>query len=156
MDYLKFIKAGLAASCAYISAKLGILGPWLVLVFLAFIIDYGTGMLSAIYLGLTNVNEGLNSRKGIKGILKKIGYCLLIIVSIMLDWVMINSAPYLGLDFGKFKGYIAIVVIIWLFINECISILENLAKMDVKVPVFLISILKSSKSKIESQDNKGV
>jgi phage-related holin len=70
--------------------------------------------------------------------------------------VIINSAPYLGLDVGKLKGCIAIVVMIWLFINECISILENLVKMDVNIPPFLLSILKSSKSKIESQDtNQG-
>jgi toxin secretion/phage lysis holin len=156
MDYMKILKAGLAAAGAYISTKVGILGPWLVLILLTFIADYGTGMLSAMYRGLSNSNEGLNSRKGIKGILKKIGYCMLIVVAIMLDWMMINSAPYLGLDFGRFKGYISIVVIIWLFINECISILENLEKMDIRIPPFLLSILKTSKNKIENQDNKGV
>lgn len=158
MDTIKFIKGAIAGVGAYISAKLGILGPWLVMYFGAMVTDYITGMLSASYRGLTNPDEGLNSRIGIMGILKKVGYCIVVVVAIMLDWVIINSAPYIGLDAGKFKGWIAIIVMIWLFINECISILENLVKMDLNIPKFLLSILKTAKSKIEDekQENQGV
>lgn len=157
MDVIKFIKGVVTGMIAYISAKLGILGPWLLLYLGSMLVDYITGMLSASYRGLTNPDEGLNSRVGIMGILKKIGYCIVVVVAIMLDWVVINSAPYIGLDVGRFKGWIAIVVMIWLFINECISILENLAKMNLNMPQFLLNILKSAKNKIEDekQENQG-
>jgi toxin secretion/phage lysis holin len=153
-DTIKFIKGAIAAMGAYISTKLGILGPWLLIYLGAMTVDYVTGMLSAAYRGLSSPEEGLNSRIGIKGILKKIGYCILVVVAIMLDWVIINSTPYIGLDLIKFKGWIAIIIMIWLFINECISILENLAKMNLNIPQFLLSILKTAKNRIE-EDNQG-
>ena len=50
------------------------------------------------------------------------------------------------------------MVIVWLILNECISILENIDKIGVPVPDFLMSLVKRLKSNTEQKgggDNDG-
>lgn len=99
----------------------------LLLVFL--IIDYITGILSAIY------NRKLNSKVGAKGIIKKIGYIFIVIVASLLDLL-------LG-DTGKIRD----IVIYMFIVNESISIIENWTKMGIKIP----RILKKSINDLENE-----
>ena len=85
------------------------------------VLDYITGMAKAWQAG------ELSSRVGIGGILKKVG----------LDW---------RLDF-----LIASIVVIWLVINELISILENVAALGAPVPGFLQSLIKRLKVSVEDK-----
>lgn len=138
----------------FISAKMGILAPLLLIYIVSQAIDYATGLLAASYEGLNNPNDpskGLNSKTGIKGIIKKVGYLIVIVVAIMLDWVMSNAAIYIGIDLGVLKSVIPILVTISLFLNECISILENVARFNDNLPQFLLDIIKSSKEKVENK-----
>lgn len=80
------------------------------------VLDYITGVLSAIY------NKKLNSKIGIKGIVKKIAYLCLVALAVVID--KITGAT----------GIIRTLVIYFLVSNDGISILENLVKMDIKVP----------------------
>lgn len=79
-------------------------------------LDYITGVLSAIY------NKKLNSKIGIKGIVKKIAYLCLVALSVVID--RITGAT----------GIIRTLVIYFLVSNDGISIIENLVKMDIRVP----------------------
>lgn len=100
------------------------------------IIDYITGILRAIY------NKQLNSRIGAKGIIKKVGYILIVTISSLLD-NLLNSS-------GKIRD-----LIIYMFIaNEGISILENWAKMGIKIPKFLKDKFKEISNESEEKTEK--
>ena len=47
------------------------------------------------------------------------------------------------------------MVIVWLILNECISILENIDKIGVPVPDFLMSLVKRLKSNTEQKWSAG-
>lgn len=93
------------------------------------IIDYLTGVLSAIY------NKKVNSKIGFKGIIKKVSYLFIIALSVIIDNVL-----------GK-TGTIRTLVIYFFVANDGISILENVAKMGVPLPQKLIDTLEQLKKK---------
>ena len=82
--------------------------------FLIFIIiDYISGVLQAIY------NKKLNSQIGAKGIVKKVGYILIVIIATAFDTLNGNTMAIRN-------------VIIYMFIaNEGISVLENLSQIGI-------------------------
>ena len=45
-----------------------------------------------------------------------------------------------------------LIVTVWLIINELISILENLARIDVPIPAFLTKIIEKLKTTIEDKN----
>lgn len=106
------------------------------------VIDYMSGMLRAW------AQEQLNSRIGVKGIVKKLCYLLLVCVAGVVDWLIYSGLRKVGisLDFGFCFG---LMVTIWLIVNELISILENLAALEVPMPGFLTKIVKHLKNAVE-------
>lgn len=108
------------------------------------IIDYVTGMAAAY------VNAELSSRKGIKGIIKKISYMALIAVSMGVDYLIYNGMCQIGINVN-YTIFFGILVTIWLIINELISILENLVKLEVPIPKFLIKIINKLKVTVEKE-----
>lgn len=80
------------------------------------ILDYITGVLAAIY------NKKLNSKIGIKGIVKKVGYLCLVALCVIVDKITGQT------------GIIRSIVIYFLVSNDGISIIENLVEMNIKVP----------------------
>lgn len=95
------------------------------------IIDYITGVLSAIY------NKKINSKIGFKGILKKFSYLLIIAVSVIIDGVLGQT------------GTIRTLVIYFFVANDGISILENVAEMNIPLPQKLIDTLEQLRKKGE-------
>lgn len=95
------------------------------------IIDYITGVLSAIY------NKKINSKIGFKGILKKFSYLLIIAVSVIIDSVLGQT------------GTIRTLVIYFFVANDGISILENVAEMNIPLPQKLIDTLEQLRKKGE-------
>lgn len=95
------------------------------------IIDYLTGVASAIY------NKELNSKTGLKGILKKFGYLCVVALSVIIDRITGTS------------GVIRNLVIYFFVANDGLSIVENLAQMGVKLPEKLINALEQIKEKGE-------
>lgn len=95
--------------------------------FLVMIIDYISGVLSAIY------NKKLNSTIGFKGILKKAVYILVIILAIILDKLL-----------GQ-NGILRTIVIYFFVANDGISIIENIAEMGIPLPTKLIEVLEQLK-----------
>ena len=126
------IKAALAAAlgalCAY---GIQLLVPVLVLL-VVMVLDYITGMTKA-----WNAGE-LSSRVGLWGILKKVGYLVIVGVACVVGW----NWP---VDF-----LFASIVIIWLVINELLSILENVSAIGAPVPGFMQALLK--KLKVHTED----
>jgi len=87
------------------------------------VIDYLTGVLNAIY------NHKLNSDIGSKGIIRKIGYLSVIVVSQVID-NLYNS----NLNIRD--------ILLYMFIsNELLSILENIDSIGIKIPIKIKNIL---------------
>lgn len=106
--------------------------------------DYVTGMAKAWTSGT------LCSRTGVRGILKKVGYLVLVGVAGVADWLLRYGLGQAGVEV-HFDFLLAAMVIVWLIINELISILENVAAIGGPVPPFLQKLLTRLKSTVEKQ-----
>ena len=95
------------------------------------VIDYLTGIASAIY------NKKLSSKMGFKGIIKKFCYLLVVALSVVIDNLLGQS------------GLIRSLVIYFFVANDGLSIIENMAEMNVKLPQKLIDALEQIKKKGE-------
>lgn len=94
-------------------------------------IDYLTGIASAIY------NKELSSKIGLKGILKKFCYLLVVALSVVIDKLLGQG------------GLIRTLVIYFFVANDGLSIVENMAEMNIKLPKKLIDALEQIKKKGE-------
>ena len=85
--------------------------------------------------------------------MKKLSYLMLVCVAGVVDWLLWSGLRQVGisLDFGFCFG---LIVTIWLIINECISILENLDALHVPMPKFLVGIVRHLKSAVEVRGEK--
>lgn len=98
----------------------------------AIVLDYITGMIKA-YKSAT-----LDSKIGIKGILKKVGILCLVALSVIVDKLAGET------------GLIRTTVIYYLVANEGLSIIENLGAVGVLVP----EILKDKLKQLQIEDTK--
>ena len=119
---------------------------------LAPVIVLGLVMLADYVSGLARawIGKTLCSRVGIIGIVKKIAYLFAVAVAVVVDWVIQTAAAKAGLELGGFYLF-GLLVTIWLVLNECISILENLAVIGVPLPAFLLKIVEKLKQTAEDK-----
>lgn len=134
------IAALLAAGAAYLQE---LLIPVLILG-VVMLIDYITGMTRAW------VTKQMSSRIGVVGIIKKVGYLFVVAVAIVADLMIQFAAGKAGLDLGSVY-YFGLLVTIWLVLNECISILENLSDIGVPLPGFLVKLIEKLKKTTEAR-----
>lgn len=137
------IQALFSAALGAIMAYLNILLVPFVVLLVVMITDYFTGMAEAY------VNKTLNSRIGVVGILKKIGYIVAVAVGVVADYLITNALIKIGININV-SGYIGLVVTIWFIINELISILENLTEIGTPLPKFLVSLVKRLKITVDN------
>ena len=129
---------------ASISAYFGIIAIPLIVLTIVMLIDYITGMAAAY------VNAELSSRKGIRGIFKKLGYYSLVCVGITLDYILSSGLTQIGIS-NDVNIWFGLIIAIWLIINELISILENLSRLDVPIPKFLKAIVERLKNNVDEK-----
>lgn len=135
-------KALIAACLAALGAYLRQLAAPLAVLIAVMLLDWISGISAAWKTGT------LDSRIGIMGILKKVGYLLIVAVGMVLDYLIHMLAGEFGLVLeGTY--FVGLVVIIWLIINECISILENTAETGAPVPPFVQKLLERLKRHTE-------
>ena len=67
-------------------------------------------------------------------------YAVVVSVAMISDWIIINVAERIGVNI-PLTTFFGLLVAIWLIVNECISILENLIKLEVPMPNFLTAVL---------------
>lgn len=94
-------------------------------------IDYITGIASAIY------NKKLSSKIGFKGIIKKFSYLCVVALSVVIDNLISQD------------GVIRTLVIYFFVANDGLSIIENMAEMDIKLPKKLVDSLEQIKERGE-------
>jgi len=124
----------IAAVVAALSTYLKLLLAPLLVLLLVMLLDYISGI-SAAWM-----THQLSSRVGLVGIVKKVSYLLIVAVGMALDYLISIIVGQFG---AKLDGiyFVGLLVIVWLIINECISILENADEMGLPVPAFIGKLL---------------
>ena len=123
-NFINFVTGTLATALVYF------LGGWdiaLQTLLIVIVLDYITGICKAIY------NKKINSSVGLKGIMKKVGYLIIVAVAVILDRIAGNT------------GAIRTLVIYFFVANEGISILENWGGMSLPLPKKLTDTLEQLK-----------
>ena len=134
----------IALVIAGVSAYFQIIAIPVLVLILVMIIDYITGLAGAY------ITKQLNSRIGIVGIIKTVGYLGLVAVGMVADYIIYSALLQIGVEIAL--GYcVGMIITIWLIINELISILENLAEIGVPLPTFITKLINRLKSTIESK-----
>lgn len=147
----KGLQAALSAAFAALTVYLNALIVPVLVLLIFMVLDYATGMVKAWQA------RELSSKVGVDGIVKKVGYMVLVVVAMGVDYLIFS-----GLTAAEIVApcdlWFGMLVTIWLIINEMISILENLSKIGVPVPKFLITIIEklkiSTEKKTESEEKK--
>lgn len=142
------IKGVLAAAGSALLAYFHVMLIPLIVLLGVMIADYVSGMIKAW------INAELSSKIGIKGIVKKLCYALVIIVASCVDWLIATGLTAVGTEIKR-TYYFGILVTVWLIINEMISILENLSTIGVPLPGFLNKVIKRLKSSVEKESEQG-
>lgn len=132
-EFLSVLNAGLATTLVYIFGGLDVALQCLLV---AIVIDYITGLIKSYK------NANLNSKVGIKGLLKKVGILCLVALTVVIDKLTGNT------------GYVRSMVIYYLVANEGLSILENLGEVGIIVPEFLKKRLEQLKETETSKKEK--
>lgn len=143
-----------SAAAAWLSARLGILLYVILILAAAMVIDYITGMLASKTEAIDHPDDpdyGWNSKKGAKGIIKKVGYLCVIAVAMMVDYIILNVAASVGIEI-TLKAFFGLMVTVWYLLNEALSIIENAGRMGAPVPDWLRQYIAVLKSKIESKE----
>ena len=136
---------------AFFSNEGNSLIPVLFILTFVMIIDYVTGMLAAKKESLEHPNSrkyGWNSKKSIKGIYKKVGYIVIVLVATITDYLIYILTKEIGQNVYT-QTFFGILISIWLTINELISILENTGRMGAQLPKSLKKVLSELKSNID-------
>lgn len=131
-NILNFVTGTLATTLVYF------LGGWdvsLQVLILVVVLDYITGLCKAIY------NKKINSAVGAKGIVKKVGYFVVVAVAVLVDRIAGNT------------GAIRTLVIYFFVANEGISILENWGGMGLNLPQKLVDTLEQLRSNNNPKNN---
>lgn len=157
MDKVQIYAAqlGLSTMAAAIAAKCGLLGWMLVAVAAAMVIDFLAGMAASAKEAVEHPNDekyGWNSKKGMIGIFKKFGYILVIVASMIVDFLIYKLSGILSVTLPM-TMFFSTLVTAWFILNECLSITENAGRMGVKVPAFLTKVIAVLKGTVEGQGN---
>ena len=92
---------------------------------------YATGIAAAWSCKL------LSSRVGVKGIVKKVAYLALVAVGMVVDYLISSALVHVGVDISVNYCF-GMMISVWLIINELLSILENLGRLGIPLPDFLV------------------
>lgn len=140
------IQTIIAAVCGAFVAYFKILAVPLIVMLIVMFVDYITGLAGAY------ITSKLNSRIGVKGIIKKVGYIALVAVGMVVDYLISTAFVQVGIDLHLTYCF-GMIITIWLIINELISILENLAKIGTPLPKFLLKLVERLKNSVEETQN---
>ena len=133
---------------AFLSEKLGITFYLLGLLVFLMVVDYISGMIAIDHPGDTSY--GWSSKKGAKGIAKKIAYLFVITVAIVIDYILAKTSGNLGYHLPS--AMLSLLTTVWYLLNEALSITENAGRMGARVPEWLMKYIAVLKDKIDSRN----
>ena len=138
----KGLQAALSAAFAALTVYFNTLIVPVLVLLVFMVLDYATGMVKA-----WRARE-LSSKVGVDGIVKKVGYMVLIAVAMGVDYLIWSGLTAVNVSVTC-QLWFGMLVSIWLIINEMISILENLGRIGVPIPEFLKKIISRLISSVE-------
>ena len=146
MKVIDTYNAILGAAVAVLSYTLGEHWFLFVLFLLLNVIDWGTGWMKS------RINNVENSKAGLKGVLKKLGYWLMIMVAFGASAAFVEVGKIINLDLGV-TTLLGWFVLASLLVNEARSICENLVEMGVNVPTILVKGLQAANRVVNQEDD---
>lgn len=132
----KFINTVLAAIATVTVYLIGGFDVALICLLIAIVLDYISGMIKAY------IKKELSSAIGFKGILKKVGVLIIVMLATLIDRVTGET------------GAVRTLVIYYFVANEGLSIIENLGAAGVPIPAKLKQALKALKKEANKNDKK--
>ena len=144
MDTYNAIVGGIVAVLSFVFGEHWILFA----IFLLFnVADWLTGWMKSRMAGKEN------SVKGWQGVLKKLGYWLMILVAFAASAVFIEIGNTLGMDLGitTLLGYF---VLASLLVNELRSLLENFVEAGYNVPTVLVKGLEVADKVVNQEEQE--
>jgi len=98
------------------------------------VLDYITGLIC----GLTK-DGGFNYKKGITGAIKKLSYLVLILITILIEFLINYMTSGAGIEIPV-KNSVTLAVYIYLIGTEGLSIIQKLIILGIPVPQFMIKL----------------
>lgn len=135
----------IAVIYAFLANIFGAFTPLLIIAVGAMFAD----LITRVYAASVRDDEKPESKLVMKGIYKKIGLCMLIVLALMVDKALLIIAQALGINIIS-KIMFTALVMAWLLVRELISNAENLQHGGVELPAFLVKALGIAKDKIDS------
>ena len=146
MDNTKSLLIGVFTGVyLFVAGYFGIFMPLLALVLVLMVTD----LITRVYAAWVRPDERPESRKVFQGLYKKLGMCILIFLTLLLDAGLTQIAANLGIQVAT-KIIFTAFTLAWIFVRELISNLENLAWAGVELPEFVTKALNIAKDKIDS------
>ena len=140
---------------AYLSHKLGVTFYLLGLLLVLMVIDYVSGMAASAVEAIDHPDDkqyGWSSKKGAKGIAKKVAYLCVIAVSMVIDYIVIRTSGVLGVALPN--TMLSMLVSVWYLLNEALSIIENAGRIGAPVPNWLMKYIAALKDKIDRHEGE--
>lgn len=147
MNYMDTYNATIGAVVAFLTFIFG--EHWVLFaLFLLFnVIDYLTGWMKS------RLNRKENSVKGWQGVLKKLGYWIMIMIAFAASVLFIEIGNTLGVDLG-ITTLLGWFVLASLAINELRSIAENLVEAGYNIPNALTKGLEVADKLVNKEETK--
>ena len=146
MDNIKATLTGFfTALYIWLGTLFGVFTPLLVLTVVAMFSD----LITRVYAAAMSNTEKVESKKVMQGIYKKLGMCMLICLTLILDAGLMLITDTLGVHIATEIVFTAFTLA-WIFVRELISNLENLALAEIELPKFIIKALNLAKDKVDS------
>lgn len=146
MNYMDTYNATIGAVVAFLTFIFG--EHWVLFaLFLLFnVVDYVTGWMKS------RLNKKENSAKGLTGVLKKLGYWIMIMIAFAASILFIEIGNTLGIDLG-ITTLLGWFVLASLAINELRSIVENLVEAGYNIPNVLTKGLEVADKLVNKEEN---
>lgn len=146
-NYMDRYNAVTGAIIAVLTMFFGKHWPLFALFLLLNTIDWLTGWMKSYITGKEN------SVKGWKGVLKKLGYWLMILVAFVASYIFIDIGNVLGIDLG-ITTLLGWFVLASLLVNELRSIIENFVEAGYNVPTVLTKGLEVANKVINQEEEE--
>lgn len=143
------IHSGVTILLAWITAETEAMFPVMVILLCCMVIDFISGCIA------TGSVEGLSSKAGVKGIIKKVGYLCVISVAMFFDYLIMYSLNLMNIQYS-IRMFFGLLVTVWFILNELLSILENVSKLGVPIPDFLTQYVKEVRGKINKKGEENL
>lgn len=144
LNYLDTYNTVVGAVIAFLTLIFGEHWALFALFLLFNIIDWLTGWMKS------RIAKKENSMRGWKGVLKKLGYWMMVLVAFSASYFFIEIGNTLGIDLG-ITTLLGWFVLASLIVNELRSIIENFVEAGFNVPEILIKGLEVADKVINEQ-----